>query len=105
MSERMLPKKDHSASESDQLERLKSQHKALLEDAQERGAKWFNHREEYAKLDKVLERLPEDTSTEAIVPLTKKAFMLGHLVHQLFKIYRSRPRCSVTTAEGKATRN
>ena len=75
------PKGYQSASENDRLERLKSQHRALLEDARERGAKWFNHREEYAKLDKVLEKLPEDTSTEAIVPLTKKAFMLGHLVH------------------------
>ena len=77
----MLPKGDRSASESDRLARLKSQHEALLEDARERGAKWFNHREEYAKLDKVLEKLPEDTSTEAIVPMTKKAFMVGHLVH------------------------
>ena len=87
MSEKMspgeLPKSSHSAaaSENDRLARLKSQHKALLEDARERGAKWFNHREEYAKLERVLERLPEDTSTEAIVPLTKKAFMVGHLVH------------------------
>ena len=77
----MLPKGDRSASESNRLARLKSQHQVLLEDARERGTKWFNHREEYAKLDKVLEKLPEDTSTEAIVPLTKKAFMVGHLVH------------------------
>ena len=82
MSKTTLSEGGHSAaSDSDRLERLKSQHKALLDDARERGAKWFHHREEYVKLDKVLEKLPEDTSTEAVVPLTKKAFMLGHLVH------------------------
>merc|ERR1719188_446923 len=68
-------------SEGDRLERLKAQHRAMLDDARQRGAKWCGHRDEYAKLDKVLESLPDNASLEAVVPLTKKAFMLGHLTH------------------------
>ena len=65
----------------DRLDRMMAQHSALLDDARQRGAKWCGHREEYAKLEKTLESLPEMEGAEAAVPLTKKAFMLGRLTH------------------------
>jgi unconventional prefoldin RPB5 interactor 1 len=71
----------HRASEDVRLDHLKEQHELMLNDARERGKKWSGHRDEYAKLKERLKGLPDRATVEAMVPLGKKAFMAGHLVH------------------------
>jgi len=52
-----------------------------LEENRERGRKINEHRDEYKKLESKLTSITDNISHDVMVPLTKKAFMPGHLIH------------------------
>ena len=65
----------------ERLARMREQHEELMVEARERGRRWKAHRDDYASLKERLASLPDRATVEAMVPLGKKAFMQGHLVH------------------------
>ncbi|TRY73715.1 hypothetical protein TCAL_11094 [Tigriopus californicus] len=53
----------------------------MLEANRQAGQKWLGHKREYEALRDKLDTLSDRATHEALVPLGKKAFMMGHLVH------------------------
>lgn len=71
----------HQAYNIDKLALVRKQQEATLERNRQDGKRWCQLKEDYVKLRGTLEELPKEVSREAVVPLGKKAFMLGRLVH------------------------
>ncbi len=63
------------------LKLIRDQQEATLESNRERGQKFCKLKEDYIKLKETISKLPEQTSRPAMVPLGKKAFMPGRIVH------------------------
>lgn len=64
-----------------QLDKLASEYESMLEANRQAGQKWLGHKREYEALRDKLDTLSDRATHEAMVPLGKKAFMMGHLVH------------------------
>ncbi len=76
-----LPPGLHKAYDSERLRLVREQQEATLKSNRERGQMYCKLREDYRKLRETLSTLPDQTTRPALVPLGKKAFMPGRLVH------------------------
>jgi prefoldin subunit 5 len=71
----------YSSVDPEQLLKLRQQHGAMLEDNHVSAIQWISNRTEYIKVKERLSTLADKPKQEAMIPVGKKAFMRGTLLH------------------------
>lgn len=71
----------YQSADPEQLRRTTEEYERQLAETRENAKKWEGHRKEYTALKTKLDSLSDVSKHQVMVPMTKKAFMPGELVH------------------------